>query len=86
MIIKSPTELQDAINKLVSGDKRLIYDIARYVTYNYYMYTHIKKDSIEDLENDRIYRKFEKEHNELYNEVERSVDYLFKHINSDLND
>jgi hypothetical protein len=86
MNIKSPSELQEAIDNLVLGDKHMCYDIARYVTYNYYMYTHIKKDSEEDLENEKIYKKFEQEHNELYNDVEKQVDFLFKRMSSDLDD
>jgi hypothetical protein len=86
MNIKSPTELQEAIDNLVLGDKHMSFDIARYVTYNYYMYTHIKKNSAEDLENERIYKKFEKEHSDLFNKVEEQVDFLFKRMSSDLDD
>ena len=46
----------------------------------------IKKDSLEDLENEKIYKKFEQEHNELYDEVEKQVDFLFKRMSSDLDD
>lgn len=78
MDIKSPKELKKAIKEVVSGKSDLIFDIARYVTYNYYMYTHIKKDSPEDKENEKIYKQFEKKHPEHFKAVELWVDYLFK--------
>jgi len=87
MNIKSPSELQTAIDNLIAGEKDLTYDIARYVTYNYYFYTHIKKGSVEDIENEKIYKKFEEEQGELFNNVEEHVDFLFKKISGeDYND
>ncbi len=77
MNIKTPKELQEAINLAISGDKEIIYDIARFIAYNYYMYTHIKKDSPEDKENERIYKEFEKNHPDLFKEVEEDVNIIY---------
>jgi hypothetical protein len=83
MNIKTSKDLKEAIEKLVAGESGLVYDIARYVTYNYYMNTHIKVGSDEDVQNDKVYTEFKTLHPELYNEVELDVDMLFKRMESD---
>jgi len=77
MNIKSPNQLKEAIELAISGNKEILYDIARYVAYNYYMYTHIKKDSKEDMENEQIYSDFRENHVDLYKEVEEIVDMIY---------
>lgn len=77
MNIKKPEELQTAIDLAIKGDIDILYDIARYVAYNYYMYTHIKKDSPEDKENEKIYKKFKEDLPDLHQEVEEYVDMIY---------
>ena len=77
MNIKSPKQLQETIDIAISGDEEIVYDVARYIAYNYYFYTHIKKDSEEDMGNELIYKNFKKEHNDLYKEVEQIIDMIY---------
>lgn len=83
MSIKSPSDLQVAIDLAIAGNKEILYDLGKYITYNYYMYTHIKKDSPEDLENEKIYTKFREEYPLLYKEVETYVDFNFQKMTND---
>jgi len=80
MNIKTSNELQEAINLAISGNKSILYDIARYIAYNYYFYTHIKKGSETDIKNEEIYRNFEENHYNLWKEVEEMIDQIYDNI------
>ncbi len=78
MNIKSPNDLKIAIDLAIKGDVGILYDIARYISYNYYMYMHIKKDSPEDLENEIIYKSFEENYPVLHKDVELLIDGIYQ--------
>ncbi len=80
MNIKTPKELKEAVDLAIKGDIEILYDIAKYIAYNYYMYMHIKKDSPEDLENEVIYKGFQENYPELFQEVEQLVDTIYEKI------
>ena len=84
MNIKNPEDFKSAIEKLVSGEKEIAYDIARYTVYNYYLNIHIKADSPQDKENELIYSDFKDKHPELYKKVFEWEKYLFKKFEEDI--
>ena len=53
----------------------LIYSLGKYVWYNYYQNINIKKDSPEDLANERIYKALEITDKDLYQKIEKRVDF-----------
>ena len=53
----------------------LIYSLGKYVWYNYYQNIHIKKDSPEDIANERIYKALEITDKDLYQKIEKRVDF-----------
>ena len=83
MQIKTSKDLQKAIELAKSGDYKILFDIAKFISYKFYMNDHIKEGSEEDLKNEKIYYKFKEEFPELYQKVEEWVDYNFKKFNND---
>lgn len=81
--ITNPTQLQIAIDKAISGDRGILFSIGKYIAYNYYLCFHIKEGSPEDLENEKIYKAFEKEHQDLYEQVEGLVTYYHGRLTED---
>lgn len=81
--ITNPTQLQIAIDKAISGDRGVLFSIGKYIAYNYYMCVHIKEGSVDDLENEIIYKAFEKNHPELFKQVEGWVTYNFDKFYND---
>ncbi len=81
--ITNPTQLQIAIDKAISGDRGVLFSIGKYIAYNYYLCFHIKEGSPEDLENEKIYKAFEKEHQDLYEQVEGLVNYYHGRLTED---
>lgn len=75
--ITSSKTLKEAIDLAIAGNKKIIPDIAKYITYNYYLCFHIKEGSADDLENEKTYTAFKQEHPDLYNQVEEWVAYNF---------
>lgn len=73
--ITGPEQLQNAIDKAISGDRGILFSIGKYIAYNYYMCFHIKEGSFEELENKKIYNDFQKAHPDLYEQVEGWVTY-----------
>jgi len=80
MDIKTPKDLKEATDLAINGNIEILYDIAKYIAYNYYMYMHIKKGSIEDIENEVIYKAFQKDNPHLYKEVEQLIDTIYEKI------
>ena len=78
MDIKTSQQLQEAIVLAKDDSKEILYDIARYIAYNYYMHCHIKKDSQQDLNNDMLYKQFKQDSPELYKEVEQLIDMIYE--------
>ena len=80
MGIQSSSQLGIALNNIIanSSNQREIFDIANYLAYNYYMYSHIKKDSFDDKQNHLIYSKFTKEYPKLYNRIEEVVESIWR--------
>lgn len=72
-MIRTPEELQEAINKLTQGDNNVMDDIATYIAYNYYVYVHTVKHSPKDFENARIYNEFEISCPDLFYKVEEII-------------
>lgn len=72
-MIRTPEELQEAINKLIEGNNNLMDDIATYICYNYYIYNHTVRNSAEDFENGRIYTEFEINRPDLFYKVEELI-------------
>ncbi len=66
MSITGPKQLRIAIDKAISGDRGILFSIGKYIAYNYYLCVHIKEGSPDDLENEKIYKAFEKEHPDLH--------------------
>ena len=88
MDIKSPEQFKSGIEKLVlERDDKILnelgFDIARYIVYNYYLNIHIKADSPEDKENERIYLEFKEKYPEMYKKVWELEKYLFKKMERD---
>lgn len=77
MDIKTSEQLQETILLAENGNKEILYDIARYIAYNYYMYCHVKRGSEQDLSNEIIYKQFQKNSPELYEEVECQIDTIY---------
>ena len=84
MSITSSVELKAAIDLAILGNKSILPDIGKYIAYNYYMCFHIKEGSPDDLENEVIYKAFEKDYPDLFAQVEGWVTYNFSKFN--LND
>lgn len=78
MSIKNPEQLKEAINLAIQGNIEILYDIANYIAYNYYMYMHIKKDSPEDIENEKIYKDFQENYPETFWEVEKLINDIYE--------
>jgi hypothetical protein len=83
MSITGPEQLQMAIDKAISGDRGILFSIGKYIAYNYYMCFHIKEGSQDDLENEKIYKAFEKEYPDLHAQVEGVVTYYYNRITDD---
>jgi hypothetical protein len=64
--ITSPEQLQQVIDLAIAGNRYIIFDIGKYIAYNYYMCFNIKESSPEDLKNQLIHKSFEKNHPELF--------------------
>lgn len=86
MQIKTSKDLQEAIELAKSGDYKILFDIGKFISYNFYMNAHVKEGTLEDLENEKIYYKFKDEYPELYKKVEEWVDYNFKKFDNDYED
>jgi hypothetical protein len=91
MGIKTSAELQIALERSLREEKRdtqeakdAIWDIAIYKLYNYYMNTHIKAGSEEDLKNAEIFDKIKKDHPDLHKEIETIIDYKIESFDSDM--
>ncbi len=82
--ITNPKQLQIAIDKAISGDRGILFSIGKYIAYNYYMCFHIKEGSPDDLENEKIYKAFEKEHPDLHAQIEGVVTYYYNRITDDV--
>ena len=72
-MIRTPEELQEAIDKLILGNNDVMDDIATYMSYNYYIYIHTIKHSAKDFENGRIYTDFEINRPDLFFKVEELI-------------
>jgi len=81
--LRSSKDLKEAIELAINGDQDILFSIGKYITYNYYMNIHIKKDSEDDKENEKLYKQFEIDHPDLYKKVENWVDYNFKKFERD---
>ncbi len=81
--ITNSEQLKNAIDKAIAGDKGVLFSIGKYIAYNYYMCFHIKEGSADDLENEIIYKAFEKNHPELFKQVEGWVTYNFNKFYED---
>ena len=75
--ITNSKELKAAIDKAIAGDRGILFSIGKYIAYNYYMCFHIKEGSADDLENEIMYKDFEKNHKHLWVQVEAWVTYNF---------
>ena len=85
--IFNPQRFEKAIALYQSTDNEelkrdLVYSLGKYVWYNYYQYTHIKKDSPEDKANERIYKALEASDQELYKKIEKWVDFEIDKLNN----
>lgn len=76
-MIRSAKELQEAIDLAIKGDDDILFSMGKYIAYNYYMNIHIKKDSPDDIENEKIYKRFQLEYPGLWKKVEEWVDYNY---------
>ncbi len=81
--ITNSEQLNNAIDKAIAGDYAILFSIAKYIAYNYYMCVHIEEGSADDLENEIIYKAFEKNHPELFKQVEEWVTYNFNRFYKD---
>lgn len=77
--ILNPRRLRKAIELYESTDDQslkseLIYAIGKYVWYNYYQNLYISNGSIEDQENERIYKELKQSNSDLYRLIEHQVD------------
>ena len=85
--IFNPQRFEKAIALYQSTDNEelkrdLVYSLGKYVWYNYYQHTHIKKDSPEDKANERIYKALEASDQELYKKIEKWVDFEIDKLNN----
>ena len=80
MSISSSKEFKEAIDLAIAGNEKIVMDIAKYVSYNYYMCMHIKEGSPDDLENGKLYKALEKEHPDIYKRIEWWVAYEFHRL------
>lgn len=76
-MIRSAKELQEAIFLAKNGDEDILFSMGKYIAYNYYMNIHIKKDSPDDIENEKLYKQFQNDCPELWKKVEEWVDYNY---------
>ena len=83
MSITSSNQLKQAIDMAIMGNKSILPDIGKYIAYNYYMRFHIKEGSADDLENEVIYKAFEKDYPQLFAQIEGWVTYNFSKFNLD---
>lgn len=81
--ITSSKQLKQAIDLAIAGNRSILPDIGKYIAYNYYMCFHIKEGSSDDLENEVIYKAFEKDYPKLFAEIEGWVTYNFSKFNLD---
>ena len=83
MNITNAKELKESINEAIAGDKGTLFSIGKYIAYNYYMCVHIKEGSPDDLENEVTYKWFEKNHPDLFAQVEGWVTYNYQKLQND---
>lgn len=74
MGIKTSEDLKQSIQKAVDGDWEVLWDIAVYKLYNYYMGTHIKAGSETDKQNEILFKELEFNHPDLHKEIEKLID------------
>jgi hypothetical protein len=80
MNIKTSKDLKEALELAVKGDTaaNILYDIARYLAYNYYMNIHVKASSPDDIENEKLYKEFQDNYPVIYKDIETIVDHIFE--------
>ncbi|MFD2598723.1 hypothetical protein ACFSQ3_07140 [Sphingobacterium corticis] len=78
--ILNPRRFCKAIELYESTDDQslkseLIYAMGKYVWYNYYQNLHIPNCSMEDQENERIYKELEQSSYDLYRLIENHIEW-----------
>jgi hypothetical protein len=80
MSIANAKDLKEAIDLAIAGNKYMIYDIADYVTYNYYGCMHINEGSADDKENEKLYTAFKENHPHLYEQVAGWINFKLNRL------
>lgn len=90
MFIKSPVDLEKAIEIAKNGEKSnkedALYAIGTYKWYNYYQNIHIKEGTDADKENKRLFELLETEAPEVHKAIEGWVDWYIGRLGIDLQD
>jgi len=76
--IRNPEQLRVAIeiaklnNEFYSD---AVWAIHKYKWYNWYQNLHIKENSLEDIENTKIFNQLETEYPSIHVDIEKNIDY-----------
>lgn len=74
MGIKTSHDLDAAISRAIKGDLDILWDIAVYKLYNYYMSIHVEHGSKTDLENEQLFNELQLNHPEIHRRIEELID------------